>query len=198
MLGKLSFALVLAGALVTGCGGGQKKPAGGGGGDTAAASDPAHDPAAMEKASAQYADLKKSCDASADARAQRQAAKPLYQRLGGHDAIHAVMADVVAIKETDPVMKRTMVGVDKAKFIDHITDFFSMATGGPEKYTGKDVPTAHAKMNLTDVDFMAAGAAVMSVLGKYKVPAPEQEEVVCALVGLHDQVVQRPAATAQK
>jgi hemoglobin len=192
MLGKLSAAgIVIVGALVGGCGGSSKKTA-----EPVAATDPAHDPAEVAKAQEQFAGLKKMCDESAEARTQRQAAKPLYERLGGRAAIKAVVTDFVAAKEASPIMKPTMAGVDKEKFIEHLTDFLSMATGGTEKYTGQDLPTSHAKLHLTDVHFMAAGTAITTILQKFKVPDPEQQEVICALVAAHDQVVL--PATASK
>jgi len=185
MFGKLSaVGIVMVGALVGGCGSSSKKTT-----EPVAATDPAHDPAEITKAQTEFAGLKKMCDESADARTQRQAAKPLYERLGGRAAIKGVVTEFVAAKEADPIMKPTMAGVDKAQFIEHLTDFLSMAMGGPEKYTGKDLPAAHAKLNLTDVHFMAAGKALTAIMQKGKVPEPEQQEVVCDLVAAHDQVI---------
>ncbi len=183
---------------VSGCGS-KSKPADTTTTDTtqAATNDPAHDPAKIQEAQAQVADLKKMCEGAADAMKQRQAAKPLYARLGGRDAIKAVVTDVIELKATNDIMKPTMTGVDKAKFIENLTDFLAMGTGGPEKYKGGDLTTVHAKMKLTDVHFMAAGAAVLEVLAKYKVPEPETQEVVCALVAAHDMVVIPTTASAQ-
>jgi hemoglobin len=130
------------------------------------------------------------CEGSTEARKQRHAAKPLYQRLGGRPAIRAVVAEVVAMKEADELTKPTMAGVDREKMIENITDYLSAGTGGPETYKGRDVAEAHARMHLTDAHFVAVGHMVVTVMQRFKVPEPETQEVVCALVGQHDLVVQ--------
>jgi hemoglobin len=58
-----------------------------------------------------------------------------------------------------------------------------------QHYTGRDMVTAHAHLNMTDVHFMAAGDQIMRVLKKYNVPEPEQQEVLCAIIAHHDDVI---------
>jgi len=48
---------------------------------------------------------------------------------------------------------------------------------------------AHAHLNMTDVHFMAAGEQILRVLKKYNVPEPETQEVMCAIIGHHDDVI---------
>jgi hypothetical protein len=49
--------------------------------------------------------------------------------------------------------------------------------------------SAHAHLNMTDVHFMAATEQIQRVLVKYNVPAPEQEEILCAIAAHHDDVI---------
>jgi hypothetical protein len=42
---------------------------------------------------------------------------------------------------------------------------------------------------MTDVHFMAAGDQIMRTLAKHGVPEPEQQEVLCAIVSHHDDVI---------
>jgi hemoglobin len=157
--------------------------------NTQDAADPARDPAAIKKAQAQVAELKQMFAATADARAQRQKAKPLYERLGGRAGLEPVIADIIELHFTEAITKPLTKGVDKQKLITLVVEWLCRAAGGPEKYTGRDMVSAHAHLNMTPVHFMAAGEQIMRVLGKYKVPEPEQQEVLCAIVGHYDDVI---------
>jgi hemoglobin len=147
------------------------------------------DPNEIKKAQAQVAELKKMFADSAPARAERQRAKPLYERLGGREALRAVVTDIVELHFTEPLTAPLCKGVDKAKLVGHVVDFLCQASGGPEKYGGRDMVTAHAHLNMTDVHFMAAGDQIMRTLAKYNVPAPEVQEVMCAIIAHHDDVI---------
>jgi 3-oxoadipate enol-lactonase len=144
---------------------------------------------ALSKAQEQVAELKKMFAATAEARAERQRAKPLYERLGGRAALEPVVADIIELHFTEEITKPIMNGVDKQKLIRLVVEWLCRASGGAEKYTGRDMVSAHAHLNMTDVHFMAAGDQVMRVLTKYEVPEPEAQEVLCAIVAHHDDVV---------
>ena len=147
------------------------------------------DPTAIKQAQAQVAELKKMFADSAQARAERQRAKPLYERLGGREALRAVVTDIVELHFTEPVTAPLCKGVDKAKLIGHVVDWLCHAGGGKEKYTGRDMVSAHAHLNMTDVHFMAAGDQIVRTLKKYGVPDPEIQEVMCAIIAHHDDVI---------
>jgi len=143
--------------------------------------DPARDPVALKQARAQVVELKKMFADTAAARADRQRTRPLYERLGGRLALQAVVADIVELHFTEPLTKPLCKGVNKEGLIKHVVDFLCQASGGPEKYTGRDMVTAHLHLDMTDVHFMAAGEQIMRVLAKYNVPEPEVQEVMCAI-----------------
>ena len=52
------------------------------------------------------------------------------------------------------------------------------ATGGPCKYVGRDMKTAHAKLNITQKEWDAMVADFRKTLNKFKVPVKEQEELI--------------------
>lgn len=153
------------------------------------ARDPAHDPAALAEARAQVAQLKQMAHDTAADRAKRQGEKPLYERLGGRPAIEALMRDIAELHFTEPLTKPLTHGVDKTNFIRLVTEWMCNATGGPETYTGRDMVTAHAHLGMTDVHFMTAGEQIMRCLKKHGVPEPESQEVLCALLVHHDDVI---------
>ena len=85
--------------------------------------DPSHYSDAIAQARAQVAELKKMFTDTAAARSQRQREKPLFDRLGGRDAIHAVVTDVVDLHFSEPVTKPLTKGVDKAKLVRLVVEW---------------------------------------------------------------------------
>ncbi len=151
--------------------------------------DPARDPEAIRQAKAQVAELKQMMTDSAAARAERQRQKPLYERLGGREAIQAVAAAIIELHFTEAVTRPLTRGVDQEKLVTLVTDWLCQAAGGPQTYTGRDMVSAHAHLGMTDVHFMAAGEQIIRSLRKFNVPEPEIQEVMCAIIAHHDDVI---------
>jgi hemoglobin len=115
---------------------------------------------------------------------------PLYDRLGKKDAITAVVKDFVEERVAkDDRIKAFFANADvpglEAKLVDQICE----ASGGPCKYTGKDMKTAHAGMNVKDSDFNALVEDLKASLDHFKVGAKEQQDLLGALAKLHDAIV---------
>ena len=114
----------------------------------------------------------------------------LYDRLGRRDAIAAVVKDFVEERVAkDARINRMFANTDipglEAKLIDQICE----ATGGPCKYTGKDMRTTHAGMNIKEADFTALVEDLKASLDHFKVGAREQQELLGALAKMHDDIV---------
>ena len=75
----------------------------------------------------------------------------------------------------------------KAKLVDQICE----ASGGPCKYTGKDMKTAHAGMGVTDADFDALVGDLVATLDKFKVPEKEKSELLGALGPMKKDIVSK-------
>ena len=124
--------------------------------------------------------------------AAQTAAQDLLQRLGGYDALAAVSDDFIARLATDPKEGRFFVGFSadsQARIRQHIVDFLCVATGGPCKYTGRDMETAHTGLHITDEDWDIAVKHLGETLDKFKVPAREQQDVVSAIAPLKSKIV---------
>jgi hemoglobin len=114
----------------------------------------------------------------------------LYDRLGRKDAITAVVKDFVEERVAkDARIKSFFANADvpglEAKLVDQICE----NTGGPCKYTGKDMKTAHAGMNIKDADFNALVDDLKASLDHFKVGAKEQQDLLGALAKMHDDIV---------
>jgi hemoglobin len=104
-------------------------------------------------------------------------------------AIQAVASDIIDLHFSEEITKPLTQGVDKERLIRLVTEWLCQAAGGSEKYTGRDMLSAHAHLAMTDVHFMAAGEQILRCLKKHGVPDLEAQEVLCAIVAQHDDVI---------
>jgi hemoglobin len=113
----------------------------------------------------------------------------LYVRLGGLDAITAVVDDFVGRTTTDPRIKDRFFNTDAVHLKKMLVEMVCMATGGPCTYSGRDMGSAHAGMDLVDEEFGALVENLKGTLDKFQVPAKEQGELLGALAGMKPQIV---------
>src|SRR6185436_733497 len=113
----------------------------------------------------------------------------LYERLGGLDAITAVVDDFVGRTTTDPRIKDRFFNTDPVHLKQMLVELVCMATGGPCKYTGRDMASAHAGMDLVDEEFGALVDNLKGTLDKFKVPAAIQGELIGRIAPLKPQIV---------
>jgi hemoglobin len=128
---------------------------------------------------------------------QADAARPkpnasLYDRLGGTPAITAVTGEFVDRVGADARIKFRFLNTDMSKLKTLLVEFICVATGGPCKYTGQDMDTSHAGMELVDEEFTALVEDLAGALDKFKVPAKEKGELLGALGPLQPQIVTPP------
>jgi len=115
--------------------------------------------------------------------------KSLYDRLGGKDAITAVVDDFVGNVAVDKRINGFFAKADIPRLKRNLVDQICSATGGPCAYTGKDMKTAHKGMGITDADFNALVEDLTKSLNKFSVPAKEQGELLGILGPLKPQIV---------
>src|SRR5512144_2412324 len=81
--------------------------------------------------------------------------KSLYDRLGGRPAITAVVDDFVGNVAADARINGFFARTDVPHLKRQLVDQVCQASGGPCKYTGRDMMSAHRGMNITDAQFGA-------------------------------------------
>ena len=121
----------------------------------------------------------------------------LYDRLGGKLAITAVVDEFVARVAADKRINLRFINTDIPQLKVYLVDFICAATGGPCKYEGRDMHSAHAGMQLVDEEFTALVEALVGGLNKYKVGKREQDEILGALGPLKPDIVEPPAPELQ-
>jgi hemoglobin len=115
--------------------------------------------------------------------------KTLFERLGGLPAITAVVEEFVGRTTTDPRIKQRFFNTDATNLKKLLVEFVASATGGGVTYTGRDMPSSHAGMDLVDDEFTALVEDLVGALDKFHVPDREKGELLGALGPLKPQIV---------
>ena len=125
----------------------------------------------------------------------------LYERLGGIYSIATVVDDFIDRVMTDPRLNANPAvdeahhRVPPAGFKYLVTEMVGMATGGPQKYTGRSMVDSHRDLNITPKEWEAFMDDFQQTLDKFKVPAVEQEELKAIVNSTYgDIVVTKPTS----
>lgn len=120
----------------------------------------------------------------------------LWDRLGGEKAVATVIKEFVAKTSKNPKVDFTRGGkypVDAAagaRIEKTLVELVSEVTGGPLKYSGKDLKALHAGMKITDAEFDAMAGDLIDVLKQLKVPATELNELVAIVAATRPVIVE--------
>lgn len=118
----------------------------------------------------------------------------LYQRLGGKPAITAVVDEFVARVAGDARINAFFAATAAdpqrlAAFKGKLVDQICQASGGPCKYTGKDMKSAHAGMGIREGDFNALVEDLVGALDKFKVAAADKNTLLGVLGPMKGDIV---------
>jgi hemoglobin len=117
----------------------------------------------------------------------------LYQRLGGYDAVAAVVDDFIGRLIADKTFARFFGGFStdsKKRFRQLIVDQFCQETGGPCIYVGRSMKVSHTGLAITEIEWQASAKHLTASLDNYKVPAKEKAEVIAFANTLKKDIVE--------
>jgi hemoglobin len=118
--------------------------------------------------------------------------RPLYQRLGGYDAIAAVVTEFADRLFNDPKLEKFFGGMSadsRKRFKQLNIELVCGATGGPREYLGRSMPQAHQGSGIRDADFDQVAGHLVATLNKFKVPKKEKDELLAIIGGLRPAIV---------
>jgi hemoglobin len=113
----------------------------------------------------------------------------LFEQLGGTAAVDAAVDIFYRKVLSDDVISHFFDAVDMDKQIGKQKAFLTMAFGGPNHYSGKDMRNAHKHMKLTEQHFQAVAGHLQSTLQELKVPEPLIAQVMTIAASTHDDVL---------
>ena len=116
-------------------------------------------------------------------------AQTLYDRLGGLNAITAVVGDFRDRVARDDRINLKFARTDLARLTKMLIDQVCEATGGPCHYNGRSMKEAHAGMKVTKGEFNALVEDLQRALNRFTVPQREQTELLGALGGMKRDIV---------
>jgi hemoglobin len=133
----------------------------------------------------------------------------LYYRLGGDVGLSELVADWLARAMDDPRVNWNRKGVTHggisfergksetwkptpamvATLKKHMTEFLALATGGPSKYTGREIESVHANLHISNPEFDAAIGDLKVSLDRLKIANVEQRELLAIVESTRPEIV---------
>jgi len=107
--------------------------------------------------------------------------KTLYERLGGYDAVSAVVNDLLPRLMSDTRLGRFWEnrgedGINREKQL--LIDYLCSSAGGPLLYTGRDNKTSHKGMSISENDWEKFTGHLNATLDKFQLPQQERSDVL--------------------
>jgi hemoglobin len=113
----------------------------------------------------------------------------VYEQIGGAAAVDAAVDIFYRKVLGDPVISHFFDAVDMDRQIGKQKAFLTMAFGGPNSYTGKDMRNAHKHMKLTEQHFQAVAGHLQGTLKELNVPPHLIDAVMKIAASTHDDVL---------
>ena len=113
----------------------------------------------------------------------------LYQRLGGLDAITAVVDTAIGNIAADARINQRFGNTEIPRLKKSLVELVCARTGGPCTYTGRNMADTHDGMNIRDAEFDALIDDFAKAFDKFKMPAREKSELLGALGQMRNSIV---------
>lgn len=114
----------------------------------------------------------------------------LYERLGGRDAIAAIVDDFVARCVADERINSKFVRTDIARLRQNLVDWIVELGGGPATYSGRDMRTTHEGMGVTAAEYDALIEDLVATLDRFGVGEAEKAELTGPEARLRAEIVE--------
>jgi hemoglobin len=123
--------------------------------------------------------------------------KSLYDWLGQKKAITAVVDEFVGRVAGDKRINGFFAATASdpkrlATFKMNLVNQICQASGGPCKYTGKDMKAAHMGMGISTADFNALVEDLVGALDRFNVGQHEKDQLLAALGPMKSDIVEKP------
>lgn len=113
---------------------------------------------------------------------------PIYDRIGGHEALEAVVADFYTRVLADDELAGFFAGTNMSRLRGKQVEFFAAALGGPEPYTGAPMKQVHQGRGITMHHFELVAGYLKDSLSAAGVPDDTVTEILAIVVPLADDI----------
>lgn len=120
-----------------------------------------------------------------------QKQRSLYQRLGGMEAITAVVEDFVGNVARDKRINRFFAKTDIPRLKRQLVSQICAGSGGPCVYRGRSMKDVHRGLGIRNRHFNALVQDLVKSLDKFNVPAREKGELLALLGPMRRDIVEK-------
>jgi hemoglobin len=113
----------------------------------------------------------------------------VYEAIGGRAAVAATVDNFYGRLLADPELALLFPGGVGARHRAYVVTILGEALGGPERYRGPAVTSAHHGLGIRDTHFDRAAAHLAASLDELGVPRHLADHVVATVAGLRPAVV---------
>lgn len=110
--------------------------------------------------------------------AEMTSEETLYERLGGETGTEKLVVRFYARVLADPRLAPFFQNTSMVKLLSMQRDFFGVALGGPQSYSGMDLPRVHAGRGITPQHFNWFIQHLLTTLEEVNVSPSDIQEVV--------------------
>ncbi|MBK6692364.1 MAG: group 1 truncated hemoglobin [Myxococcales bacterium] len=120
--------------------------------------------------------------------------KSLFERLGGSSGIERIVEEVASRHLENPT-----IGARFRPYLEqppklqelkvHLARFLELGAGGPPRYTGRDMKSAHKGMNISPAEYMAALDDIVAALVAVGIDAQTRNDVLAIAWSLKGEIM---------
>ncbi len=119
----------------------------------------------------------------------------LFERLGGSSGIERIVDAVASRHLENPVIcARFRPYLEQPQKLQelktHLARFLELGSGGPQRYTGRDMRGAHRGMNISPAEYMAAVDDIVAALVQEGVDDETRKDVLAIAWSLKGEIIQ--------
>lgn len=119
----------------------------------------------------------------------------LFERLGRSSGIERIVDEVAGRHLENPVIAaRFRPYLDEPAKLqalkEHLARFLEMGSGGPQRYAGRDMRSAHKGMNISPAEYMAAIDDILAALAHVGMDEQTRKDVLAIAWSLKGDIIQ--------
>ena len=127
------------------------------------------------------------------ARFRSPGATTIYNRIGGHEAIEAVVDDFYVRVLADDQLRGFFTGTNMNRLKGKQVEFFAANLGGPEPYTGAPMKQVHQGRGISTYHFSLVAGHLAEALAAAGVPSETVTEILAAIAPLATEIASAEA-----
>jgi hemoglobin len=118
----------------------------------------------------------------------------VYERIGGHEALTAVVDDLYVRILDDPALAGFFTGTNMSRLKGRQVEFFAAALGGPDPYVGAPMAQVHQGRGILQEHFDLVATHLIAALTAAGVDRATVDEIIATVAPLAPDIVSTPAA----